>query len=1281
MASSSTNGSIYDVFLSFRGEDTRNAFTDHLYEALVRAGLRIFRDDDELDRGQELKPNIKKAIKESRASIVVLSENYATSTWCLDELLLILEQRREYNQFVLPVFYHVDPSDVRKQSKTFKINVKTYSRWTEDNVNKWKVALTNIADLTGLVLTGPETTFLKKIVDTIYKELDCKEVHIPSNLIGMVARREEINSWLDKHRLEFLAICGMGGSGKTTLAKYIYDSNCKKFENTSFLEDIGTKCERPNGLLELQEQLLEDILGGKKTKLHGVSQGTRKIAKALETKRILIVLDDMVEHSQLVALLGNDKINARSKIIITTRENTENWFKFTTWRCQNYRMVLLNDGESLELLSLHSFGSKSPMEAFNELAMQAVRYCEGNPLALKVLASSLSIKNTVLHWRSQLNLLERDGDDGIQGVLIRSYMSLPSDSEKELFLHIACFFIGEDMDYVEKILEPDYSAICGIKTLMNRYLLSVSSNKQLMMHRLLQEMGKNIVRQESSKRPEKRSRIWLNSDSYKILRKGKGSKTIEGLALDMQTLRKEDIFKSFDLKTDALQNMDKLKLLQLKFVELTGSYEKFSEDLRWLCWFGFHSRTIPSGLFMGNLVALDMSYSKLEVFEPPMVLVSLKILNLKDSYNLSQIRNISRIPNLETFMLCHCQSLVHVCETIGNLTRLALLNMTGCENLCKRDKKNVPSMLTPSTSNSGEVTKWCPFSFPRSLQRLFLKDCNLDCNNSLSFSVQPVLQYLNLGNSLFESLPCYDHLKDLRVLDLSLCSKLKELLYLPCTLAELYIYYCKSLEKITFQSHQFTLQEFGYEGCSNLSEVEDFMKLVPIAKLHETDLGHMVWLKDYKDHEMCLVGDDELTIGRSRHAQMLYEFNIMSTSLPDIKNPNMMPEHISESQFLSFQVPTCPKGRSLKGLNITFKYTLFGKDWAWFAKISTTNGVELMYNPKVFGKNEFGEVAIWLSYWPIGNKLDVGDGVNVSIVVINGLEICNFGVSLVYADDEAANKTLPNKMGWGEILGGDFSGFRLSTGAYYLCRRDFFELLDSDRPPPGWFWDLVGDIIDYTEIQGWRKTGRRKDLNPLSTELRTVRCTIHDPELKQEKKMPEMSESSFVDKPVEYRSTTLGEKRKYDTAYPTIPKVSSSIKREIYNPETMGMSKASGSYIPETMGKSKAFAADKQANANRGWKKEKSESYNLENMDMRKASGSFQQGDVELPELDMWAMDMYAEDYYNLAYVGMGNDFDPGLVMKRTAKQRWKKLRSVIRFIMLLQARDTYKSDFSMNYF
>ncbi|KAJ0797127.1 putative TIR domain-containing protein [Helianthus annuus] len=159
------NPTRYDVFLSFRGEDTRNSFTDHLYHALVRAGLHTFRDDDELERSEEVKIGIVRAIETSDASIIVLSANYANSTWCLDELCLILEERRVRNHFVLPVFYHVDPSDVRKQSKDFMIEVKSSGRWSVHNVNRWKAALTEVADLAGLVLSGPETNFLKKVVD------------------------------------------------------------------------------------------------------------------------------------------------------------------------------------------------------------------------------------------------------------------------------------------------------------------------------------------------------------------------------------------------------------------------------------------------------------------------------------------------------------------------------------------------------------------------------------------------------------------------------------------------------------------------------------------------------------------------------------------------------------------------------------------------------------------------------------------------------------------------------------------------------------------------------------------------------------------------------------------------------------------------------------------------------------------------------------------------------------------------------------------------------------
>ncbi|KAI7728940.1 hypothetical protein M8C21_019016 [Ambrosia artemisiifolia] len=571
MASSSSSGvmasssaapepCIYDVFLSFRGEDTRHSFTDHLYHRLKRAGIHTFRDDEEVNRGEELKPGFERAIKASKASIVVLSENYATSAWCLDELLLILQQRRECNHIVVPVFYHVEPTNVRNQIGSFAIEVKPSSRWTYENVYLWKRALMEVANLSGFTLSGHESSVLKKIVDTMYNKLGPRDVHLPLNITGMATRYEEINSWLYQSNLEFLAIYGMGGSGKTTFAKYIYDSNQKSFEYVSFIENIGSRSKKTNDLLKLQEQLIKDILGGKKRKISGVSQGTCMIEEALQTKRVLIVLDDIVQQSQLDTLLGTGKINSQSKIIITTRER----FDMSCWRCQQYEMKLLNADESLELLCRHAFRSKIPMVGFEEAVLQATKYCEGNPLALEVLGSSMSNNTTINYWKSQLNLLDKDIHSGIQSVLIRSYMALPYNTQKELFLHIACFFIGKDVDYVVQILEPDYSAISGIQTLISRCLLSVSPNKKLMMHRLLQEMGKNIVRQESTRFPAERSRVWHSNDSYKILSKENGSEKIEGLALDMKMLSEEN----FALKVRGWRKTGRPKQVNSSFTEL-----------------------------------------------------------------------------------------------------------------------------------------------------------------------------------------------------------------------------------------------------------------------------------------------------------------------------------------------------------------------------------------------------------------------------------------------------------------------------------------------------------------------------------------------------------------------------------------------------------------------------------------------------------------------------------------------------------------------------------------
>ena len=151
-SSSSTPRWTYDVFLSFRGEDTRKGFTDHLYNALKNKGILTFRDDEKLERGKFISQELVKAIEESRFAIVIFSINFAFSTWCLDELVHIVRCRKEKGLEVYPIFYHVDPSDVRKQKGTFAKAFDEYKESFKESIEKvktWKSTLTEVANLSG----------------------------------------------------------------------------------------------------------------------------------------------------------------------------------------------------------------------------------------------------------------------------------------------------------------------------------------------------------------------------------------------------------------------------------------------------------------------------------------------------------------------------------------------------------------------------------------------------------------------------------------------------------------------------------------------------------------------------------------------------------------------------------------------------------------------------------------------------------------------------------------------------------------------------------------------------------------------------------------------------------------------------------------------------------------------------------------------------------------------------------------------------------------------------
>ena len=141
------------MFLNFRGKDTRGSFTDHLYWALNRCNIETFRDDEGLRKGEEIAPELLQAIEESKIAVIVFSKNYADSKWCLDELVKIMSCKEEREQKVIPIFYHVDPSEVRNQREIYK---EAFTRHEENadeekrgKIRRWKTAMKEAGKLAG----------------------------------------------------------------------------------------------------------------------------------------------------------------------------------------------------------------------------------------------------------------------------------------------------------------------------------------------------------------------------------------------------------------------------------------------------------------------------------------------------------------------------------------------------------------------------------------------------------------------------------------------------------------------------------------------------------------------------------------------------------------------------------------------------------------------------------------------------------------------------------------------------------------------------------------------------------------------------------------------------------------------------------------------------------------------------------------------------------------------------------------------------------------------------
>ncbi|GLJ24392.1 hypothetical protein SUGI_0465860 [Cryptomeria japonica] len=433
----SESSRLFDVFINHRGPDVKQTLATELYESLGQKGIQAFLDSQEKELGNSFPSTIETAIRYAKVHIAIFSKRYAESPWCLAELLLMLETKAK----IIPVFYELEPWELRRIEKG--IYADAFKKYEEkgrylEKLNEWKEALQTLSFIAGVEFHSFKD--YKIIVAAVEEEVKRKKcLHVAKYPCGLEKRKDKPN---------IVGIFGMGGVGKTTLTKELFNRKRSDYSRSCFLFDVREASVRSE-LPLLQRQLLKDLFDHKdpslsfRNKEEGKS-GLNDHLQRSHSLNFLIVVDDIDHVEQLDALLIMDILNKsnNSLIIVTTRDIG---VVINAGITVGYPLKGMDRNHGWELFCWHAFDQPLPHSGYEGLIDQFVDVCRGLPLSLQVLGRLVRGRPHE-YWELTLiktrEMLPRD----VKQSLRISFDAL-EDEEKQVFMDIACFFCGQKRTY------------------------------------------------------------------------------------------------------------------------------------------------------------------------------------------------------------------------------------------------------------------------------------------------------------------------------------------------------------------------------------------------------------------------------------------------------------------------------------------------------------------------------------------------------------------------------------------------------------------------------------------------------------------------------------------------------------------------------------------------------------------------------------------------------------------------------------------------------------------